>query len=175
MSREDIIRRIVERESQKRGLTEEAVLQDAPELHQVACEQFGAWDTALQYAGVSLRRLYAKPRYTREDVIQRIRTHCRRRCKPTAEYFRYHDRQLYVLARQYFGTWRQVLQAAGLNAPTRPAKRRRMTKVQCTSGRPTVGLAALRQKEGYVKKGTTACHAKISFAASSNGNHRNVG
>ncbi len=48
-------------------------------------------------------------------MIQRIRTRCRQRCKPTAEYFKYHDRQFYLAARQYFGTWPEVLRAAGLD------------------------------------------------------------
>ena len=49
-------------------LASRAVLKDAPELHQLACEQFGAWDTALQYAGVSLRSLSARHKYTKEQV-----------------------------------------------------------------------------------------------------------
>ena len=140
MSREDIIRRIVERESQQRGLTEEAVLQDAPDLHQAACEHFGAWDTALQYAGVSVRRLYAKPRYTREEVIRRIRNHCCKGGKPSAKYFQNRDWHLYSAARYYFGRWRQALQAAGVNlhyARLRAKRARQYDKEQL--------LAALRE------------------------------
>jgi hypothetical protein len=51
ISREEVIRRIVECEMQGQSLTEENVLQDVPDLHQAACERFGTWDTALEYAG----------------------------------------------------------------------------------------------------------------------------
>ena len=55
MSREAVIRRIVQREVRTSGLTEDAVRRDEPELYQTACTLFGAWETALQYAGINLR------------------------------------------------------------------------------------------------------------------------
>jgi hypothetical protein len=113
--RKEVICRIVERQLQGRGLIEEVVLQDMPELHQSACEQFGAWDTALQYAGVNLRCLYPLRNYTREQIIRKIREHCRRALKPTAKCVRHHDYRLQEAACQQFGNWRKALCAAGVN------------------------------------------------------------
>jgi len=115
MSREDVIRRIVEREMQGHGLTEEAVLQDAPELHQSACALFGTWDTALKYAGVSRRRVRAKRAYTREQVRGKIRKLCLNGYNLTAMHNMRRDHRLYQSARQHFGTWRQALEAAGID------------------------------------------------------------
>ncbi len=56
MSREDVIRRIVERDIQKLDLSEDVIRVELPKLHQDACEFFGTWDTALQYSGISGRR-----------------------------------------------------------------------------------------------------------------------
>ena len=47
MSRETIIRRIVERETQRLALTPASVRQDAPDLYRTACKLFGTWETAL--------------------------------------------------------------------------------------------------------------------------------
>jgi len=131
MSRKAVIRRIVERELQGQGLTEESVLQDVSDLHQAACEQFGTWETALQYAGVNPRRLSAKQAYTSEYLLQRIRTLCRNGYSLKAEYCQRRDRRLWDAARQYHGTWRNALQAAGINlefAGLRSGKPRRHKK-----------------------------------------------
>jgi hypothetical protein len=113
--RKKVIRQIVERQTQGLGLTEEAALQDAPELHQSACEQFGTWDTALQYAGIRLCCLSSRRNYSKEQVIQKIREYCRRRLKPTATRVRHDDYRIQEAAREHFGGWRQALLAAGLN------------------------------------------------------------
>ena len=130
MSRKTVIRRIVQRETQKRGLTEESVLQEAPELHQLACKWFGTWETALQYAGVNLHRLHVKQEYGPEQVLQKIRECFRLGYKPAAMLMRRHHYQLYKNARKFFGTWREALCAAGVNirhARLRAAKPRRLT------------------------------------------------
>jgi len=115
MSREEVIRRIVEREMQGHGLTEEVVLQHAPELHQSACALFGTWDTALEYAGVTMRRVSVTHGYTRERVRRQIRQLCLNGYSLMAVHNMRRDRRLYESARQYFGTWRQALLAAGID------------------------------------------------------------
>lgn len=115
MSREAVIRRIVEREFQGQGLTEESVLQDASDLHQAAGEQFGTWDTALQYAGVDLRRLSARQAYPQEHVLRRLQVLCRDGYSLKAADCQRRDRRLWEAARLYFGTWRKALEAAGIN------------------------------------------------------------
>ena len=115
MSREAVIRRIVERELQGQSLTEESVLQDVPDLRQAACEQFGTWETALQYAGVDLRRLSAMQAYTPEHVVRKIQCLCRDGYSLKAVDCQRRDRRLYNTARRHFGDWRKALQAAGIN------------------------------------------------------------
>jgi hypothetical protein len=115
MSRHDVIRHIVEREVQGLGLTEEAVLAHAPDLHRAACAGFGTWDTALKYAGVRRRRRRAPQGFTPECLILKIRRYCRTASRLSARrVLRQHDR-LYWAARRHFGTWRRALRAAGVD------------------------------------------------------------
>jgi hypothetical protein len=141
MSRESVIRQIVERDQTGQHLTEETVLRDLPDLHQLACKQFGTWDTALKYAGVSLRRLRAERNYSRERVIQKIRALCQNGgCLQAVNTMR-RDRGLYDAALRLFGGWRRALQAAGIEvqrAGLRSKPRRRLDK-------PKI-LEALRQR-----------------------------
>ncbi len=113
--RKKVIRQIVDRQSQNRGLSEQIILKENPELHQLACEQFGAWDTALQYAGVNLRSVFLRQNYTNDQVIQKIRQHCRKGYKPTVKLTCGLDYQLQRAATRHFGSWRQALVAAGVN------------------------------------------------------------
>lgn len=148
MSRETVIHRIVQRQTQKRGLTEEIIAREAPGLYRSACKEFGTWDTALKYAGIGVRHLYAKESCARDHVIQRLRKYCARGCKPTAQTVMRHDRRLYDAARRHFGTWRQALHAAGTRqavvAQAPPSSRRKRK-----SDPPTViEPSRHRQKEG---------------------------
>lgn len=142
MSREDVIRQIVERDVQKLGLTEELVAREAPELYAAACEFFGIWTTALRYAGISGRR--AKNRRTSgrmargrrivinfesgpELVIKEIRRICLTGYDLSASRNVRRDRRLYEAARRNFGSWQRALIAAGLNLehvrlPTKPRR-----------------------------------------------------
>jgi hypothetical protein len=43
MLRQDVIREIVKRDDQERGLAEELVIEEAKGLHEAACEYFGVW------------------------------------------------------------------------------------------------------------------------------------
>ncbi len=57
MSRKKVIQEIVLRHNAKLPWTVDVVIADANELYQQACEHFGTWETALQYAGVNIRRI----------------------------------------------------------------------------------------------------------------------
>jgi hypothetical protein len=130
MSRETVIRRIVERETQGRALTEEAVLDDAPALHRAACEVFGTWDTALRYAGVCCRRR-GHETSTPEQVLQQIRRYLQTGRRPMGTFVRCHHYRLYRDALRCFGTWRKALSAAGVDirrAGLNKTKRRQQTK-----------------------------------------------
>jgi hypothetical protein len=115
MSREDVIRGIVRRELEGGSLAEEAVARDAPELHQAACTQFGAWATALHYAGVRVYWPRGRDADTPEDVLRTIRALCRRGGSLKAEKNRRIRRRLYEAAKRHFGTWRRALGAAGID------------------------------------------------------------
>ena len=148
MSRETVIRRIVQREMQKRGLTEEMVARQSPALYHSACQEFGTWDTALKYAGIGVRHLYAKESCARDHVLQRLRKYCARECKPTAKTVMCHDRRLYDAARRHFGTWRQALRAAGtpqtvVTLAPPPSRRKRKWDPQTV-----IEHILRRQKEG---------------------------
>lgn len=115
MLRNEIIHQIVNREMQGHMLTEEAAQEDAPDLHQSACEQFGTWETALRYAGLIARSLYGCRNYTREGVLRKIRKYCQTGGKPTAKNVCRGDYRLQEAAQREFETWRQALLAAGVD------------------------------------------------------------
>ena len=166
MSRKTVIRRIVQRETEKRGLTEESVLQEDPELHQLACKWFGTWETALHYAGVNLHRLHAKQEYEPEQVIHKIREYFRLSYRPAAMLMRRHNYQLYKSALQCFGTWRQALCAAGVDirrARLRATKPRRLTTEEI--------IEALRQWKatGHSLKWGVVCLENRALAITAKG------
>ena len=126
MSREDVIRRIVERDIQKLDLSEDVIRVELPKLHQDACDFFGTWDTALQYSGISGRRA-TKPRAKRiwqsqigadvspEAVVRMIRKLCLNGYRLTDKKVMSRDRHLYDAALEHFGSWNQALTASGVN------------------------------------------------------------
>jgi hypothetical protein len=126
MSREDVIRRIVERDIQKLDLSEDVIRVELPKLHQDACDFFGTWDTALQYSGISGRRA-TKPRAKRiwksqigadvspEAVIKMIRKLCLNGYRLSDEKVMSRDRRLYDAALEHFGSWNQALTESGVN------------------------------------------------------------
>jgi DNA-binding protein H-NS len=115
MSREDVIRRIVERDMRNEALVADVVLREAEDLHAAACQHFGTWDTALQYAGISVRRLASEDEFRAERVLKRLRSMCCEGYDLSAQHNIKRDRRLYEAARQHFGTWRNALRAAGIN------------------------------------------------------------
>jgi hypothetical protein len=167
ISREAVIRQIVEREMQGLSLMEEAAVQDSPDLHQAACERFGTWDTALQYAGVSLRRLHAKPDYTPERVLRKIRTLCRHGYSLKARDNMYRDRPLYEAARRHFGGWRRALQEAGIelkraNLRSKPRQLDRQKIIQSLQERHRAGQS-LRWASVCMEDRALASAAKQAF------------
>ncbi len=115
MSREAIIRQIVHRDLEQLGLDEEVVREQAVELYESACEHFGTWETALTYAGVDVRRVDPRDKYTIDRVLQEIRILCSSGYDLNTTHNMKRDRRLYEAARQHFGTWRNALVATGIN------------------------------------------------------------
>ena len=115
MTRQDVIRRIVERESHKQGLSEYTVRRQAAELYAAACEQFGTWNTALSYAGVNLPQVGRKGKFTPAWVQRRIRVISHSHYKITAKHIRRRDPALYRAAVRHFGSWPEALRSVGID------------------------------------------------------------
>ncbi|MEX2187003.1 MAG: hypothetical protein WD875_09430 [Pirellulales bacterium] len=132
MTREDVIRQIVKRDIGKQPLTAERVAEQANELYAAACEHFGTWDTALQYAGVRRRNVYANSAARRSVLLTRIRKLFY--CGNNISAGRVAARRpgLFNAAKKHFGSWRSALIAAQIDPRQvrRPSKRRRLNHQQ---------------------------------------------
>ena len=84
------------------------------ELYQAACDEFGSWSVALQYAGVN-RRTLATVGYLTPKRIQQLRRLCTTGYDLGAKVNRSRNRQLYDAALRHHGTWRAALTAVGIN------------------------------------------------------------
>ena len=78
MSREDVIRRIMDRDRRNLGLAEGVVRREDTVLYASACECFATWDTALRYAGVSKQRVTRQREAGAETVKRQILDLCQR-------------------------------------------------------------------------------------------------
>jgi hypothetical protein len=112
MSREDVIRRLVGREQRELALTEEAVRQDDPELHELACEYYGTWETALEYAGIDLLANLPKRQWDPEKVIEALQDRYELGLPMTD--ISWADHALACACFRYFGTLEKAFQAAGI-------------------------------------------------------------
>lgn len=115
MIRETIIRKIVEMDVAGHRLVEESVREANELLYEAAVNEFGSWQTALDYAGVSARDVARSRELTAERVKQRLRRLCTTGYDLGAHLNRERDRELYYAALHHFGTWRLALTASGIN------------------------------------------------------------
>ena len=113
MSREDVIRQLVAREQRQLPLTEDAVAEDDPELHELACEHFGTWDTALEYAGIDLAAKLPPRQWDPQKVIEALRE--RQRQGLPMKGFGKADQALSKACYRYFGSITKALEAAGIS------------------------------------------------------------
>lgn len=114
IQRREVIRLILSLERQGKGLTEESVRTHAPELLQKACESFGTWPVALEYAGVRLVRGTSQ-NVTPDQLIKKIRRRCGNLHSMRAMFVRKADYPLYRDALAMFGTWQNALAQADVN------------------------------------------------------------
>jgi hypothetical protein len=116
MSREAIIRQIVGRDLANKDLKEETIRKCESALYEIACEEFGSWETALQYAGVKVRMSFpSDSKWTSERVQQQLRRLCTTGYDLNAMANRARNRPLYEAALHHFGSWRSALAASGIN------------------------------------------------------------
>ena len=118
MSRKKVIQEIVSRHNAKLPLTVDVVLADANELYQQACEHFGTWETALQYAGVNIRRIRnIKQAGTRVEFKQAILDLSPEVLMSQTKFIIKNYRRLYNAAIEHYGSWSEGLKAAGWERP----------------------------------------------------------
>lgn len=115
MTREDVIRQIIERERQKQELDDETVSEHVPDLYAAGLLHFGTWETALRYCGINPRRTMVHSDYSMSDVLRRLRRLCLYGNRLSARQNMLRNRNLYDAARRHFGSWRRALIAIGLN------------------------------------------------------------
>jgi hypothetical protein len=113
MSREDVIRRLVGRELRKLHLSEEVVSEEDPELHELACEHFGTWETALQYAGIDRLEKLVRRQWDPEKVIEALQERQSRGLPMSG--ISQEDHGLYCACFRYFGGLKNALKAAGIS------------------------------------------------------------
>ncbi len=167
MLREDVIREIVKRDRQKEGLAEDDVLHDAKQLHEAACEHFGAWEIALRYAGVGTRRLRGRRSYSRNRVTQAVRKLCITGYNLSAKRNMRRDSGLYRAAIHHFGTWRQALEAAGIDVrhahlDSKPRQLDRKKILEALRQRHQTGLS-MAWREACLENRALATAAKNAF------------
>ena len=113
MSREEVIRRLVGREQRQLDLAEDAVSEEDRELHALACEHFGTWETALQYAGIDRLEKPARRQWDPMTVIEALQER-QNRGLPMSGFSR-EDHGLYCACLRYFGGLKKALKAAGVS------------------------------------------------------------
>lgn len=112
--RREVIRLILTLEQDGRALSEESVRTQSPELFQKACELFGTWPVALEYAGVRLVRGTSQ-NVTPDQLIKRIRRRCGNLHSMRAMFVRKADYPLYRDALAMYGTWQNAMAEANVN------------------------------------------------------------
>lgn len=114
MSRKKVIQEIVSRHNAKLPLTVDVVTAEANELYQQACDQFGTWETALQYAGINIRRIRnIKQAGTRDEFKQAILDLSPEVLMSQTKFIIKNYRRLYNAAIEHYGSWSEGLKAAG--------------------------------------------------------------
>lgn len=120
MTRAQIIRKIVERDISQAALEIAIVQQEDRELYDAACDHFGTWDTALEYAGVRRRRASRRSQNDQRELLHELRKLCVRGGNLAAQRVRERNRKLYEAAKLQFGSWREALEAVGVNLANEP-------------------------------------------------------
>ena len=111
--RREIILQILSLEQTGQVLSDESVRAREPELYEKACQLFGTWPVALEYAGVRLVRGASK-NASPEFVLKRIRRRCADLHSMRASNVRKANHRLYRQAVSMFGSWQNALAQAGI-------------------------------------------------------------
>ena len=143
MIRETIIRKIVELDLAGHSLLEDHVRSTDELLHVAAVNEFGLWETALQYAGVSAHDVGRSRDLTPERIKQQLRRLCTTGYDLGAKVNRSRDHAFYMAAVRHFGSWRDALTTAGVNlanvTPRRPKNLDRESMLHWLRNRQSAG------------------------------------
>jgi hypothetical protein len=143
MIRDTIIRRIVQLDMAGNPLVEDDIRSAEELLYLAAIEEFGSWDTAIEYAGVSVRDALLSRELSPERVKHRLRRLCTTGYDLGATVNRNRDKSLYLAALKHFGTWRKALASAGIDlknvANRKPKHLTRETMLLWIRGRHETG------------------------------------
>lgn len=170
MLRRDVIRKIVERDCQKKELEEDMVIMDAKSLHEAACKHFGTWDTALRYAGLGARHLRGvQYSHSREQVVGKLRKLCISGYSLLAKHNMHRDYKLYRAAMHYFGSWKDALEAAGVDCRNiklhaKPRRHDKQEIIEKLRERQNAGLSII-WSEVCLENRTFAISAKQAFGS----------
>jgi hypothetical protein len=115
MTRESIIRQIVELDLAGRRLLDAEIAESNEQLHKAAVEEFGSWETALEYSGINVFNVSSRKDLTPDRVRVQLRRLCTTGYDLRAKVNRSRDRALYNAALRHFGSWRAALEVAGVN------------------------------------------------------------
>jgi hypothetical protein len=115
MIRETIIRKVVELDLAGHSLLEDNVRSIDELLHAAAVNEFGSWETTLDYSGVNSRDVSRCRDLTPERVKKQLRRLCTTGYDLAAKLNKSRDRALYDSCLFHFGGWRAALRAAGIN------------------------------------------------------------
>ena len=127
-TREDVIRRIVERDLKGESLDRTRIQQDDPAIYKSACDKFANWETALKYAGTKRRRPVTRVEWTPEKVVQRMRKLCATGYSLSETRNKSRDRGFYdaanqalrELAKSIGGCWNQSAERQNTRQTTAP-------------------------------------------------------
>ena len=125
MIRETIIRKVVELDLAGHSLLEDNVRSIDELLHAAAVNEFGSWETALDYSGVNASDVARCRDLTPERIKQQLRRLCTTGYDLAAKLNKSRDRALYDATLYHFGSWRAALRATGIdlaNVTQRPPK-----------------------------------------------------
>lgn len=116
--REDVIRRLLQRELADLPLRSNRVKAEDRPLYVAAIRHFRTWRSALRAAGLDPESVAGRRTWTQDRVRRRIRHMADQLMPLSARAVRELDQPLIQAARKFYGSWDEALRAAGFDPTT---------------------------------------------------------